>query len=129
VPTGTDANVKYPSVFVAVSRTDPEIASFKEIFASLTTAPDGSETTPVRVAKMPCPLNEPVTKRARTQIAKIHDTFLGITGTPLSLFCNNDILLTKGHLVDEYINRKTGGCQANSFILGARGEGPAPLSS
>jgi hypothetical protein len=53
VPTGTDANVKYPSPFVTVSRAEPDSASFKTTFALATTAPEGSDTTPVRVAKIP----------------------------------------------------------------------------
>ena len=53
VPTGTDANEKYPSPFVTVSRAEPDTASFKTTLASATTDPDGSDTVPVKAAKIP----------------------------------------------------------------------------
>src|SRR6266700_3275495 len=53
VPTGTEANVKYPSPLLTVSRVEPDTASFTTTLALATTDPDGSDTTPVRVAKIP----------------------------------------------------------------------------
>src|ERR1035438_3209522 len=49
-PTEREANVKYPSALVTVSRNEPDCSFRSFTFAPGTTACAGSETTPVRVA-------------------------------------------------------------------------------
>src|ERR1035441_1602978 len=53
-PTEREANVKYPSALVTVSRIEPDCSFRSLTVAPGTTACAGSETTPVRVAYMDC---------------------------------------------------------------------------
>src|SRR6266478_5743806 len=54
-PTANDAKVKYPSLLVTVSRIEPVLSLRRCTLALGTTAPEGSDTMPVRVAKINWP--------------------------------------------------------------------------
>src|SRR6266478_2964658 len=54
-PTANDAKVKYPSLLVTVSRIEPVLSLRRCTLALGTTAPEGSDTMPVRVAKIDWP--------------------------------------------------------------------------
>src|SRR5277367_4411248 len=91
VPTGTDANVKYPSLFDVVSRAEPDSASRNTILALATTPPEGSDTTPVSVAKIPCPHSDPPAIRTNPHTHTRRENMRFFTDSPL-LSPNNDIL-------------------------------------
>ena len=87
MPTGTDAKVKKPSESDWVSRAEPEPASVSTTLAFGTTAPVGSETTPVRVAKMPWAIKGCPQKTRKETSAAIRENLRTFTDTPLRKHC------------------------------------------
>src|SRR5208337_67777 len=81
--------------FVTVSRIEPETASFRVIFASAITAPDGSDTTPVKVAKIPWPCKDPTTNKTKHVKTNRYDVPRLIKAHPFPALNNNDFRLRK----------------------------------